>query len=152
MSHINRARKDIQVSQANLAIDTEASYNYSTLVAMLRSGRALMFSYGYRPIGGQQHKTVVEFCGEVLGKEYKNLTEAFDRHAQIQESLMPSRNSASSRYGTILERAKLFVEKVAQIIQAKIGAKVILENFVVKENSEKTKNQQETQSKNNQIL
>lgn len=52
LSHINRARKDIQVSKANLEIDTEAAYNYAYL-AMLRSGRALMFSYGYRPINGQ---------------------------------------------------------------------------------------------------
>jgi uncharacterized protein (UPF0332 family) len=49
--HINRAHKDLKVAKSNLNIDGEASYNYSYL-AMLRTGRALMFSFSYRPIDG----------------------------------------------------------------------------------------------------
>lgn len=60
IKHINRAHKDLKVSEANLKIDNEAAYNYAYL-AMLRTGRALMFSFGYRPIDGQQHKTIVLF-------------------------------------------------------------------------------------------
>lgn len=56
--NIERAFKDLFVSEANFEIDREASYNYSYL-AMLRSGRALMFFYGYRPVGMNQHKTVI---------------------------------------------------------------------------------------------
>lgn len=131
LSHINRARKDIQVSKANLEIDTEAAYNYAYL-AMLRSGRALMFSYGYRPINGQQHKTVVEFCGGVLGEEYKNLTEAFDRMRKFRNKFTyaePGILVSRQQTEQSLERAKIFVEKVAEIIQAKNPQK---ELFVVK--------------------
>ena len=60
IKHFERAKKDLRVAKANLEIDTEAAYNYAYL-AMLRMGRALMFSYGYRPVDGEQHKTVVFF-------------------------------------------------------------------------------------------
>ena len=46
---------------------------------MLRSGRALMLSFGYRPMGGQQHKTVIIFSETVLGKECSPLISKFDR-------------------------------------------------------------------------
>ena len=119
--HFNRARKDITVAVANLEIDTEAAYNYAYL-AMLRTGRALMFSYGYRPTGGQQHKTVVEFCSGVLGEEYKNLTEAFDRMRKFRNKFTyaePGILVSRQQTEQSLERAKLFVEKVAEIIQIK---------------------------------
>lgn len=64
VKHIERARKDLRVAKANLAIDTEASYNYAYL-AMLRSGRALMFSSGLRPLDGEQQKNrsgFLRFC------------------------------------------------------------------------------------------
>jgi len=51
IKHINRASQDLKVSDANLKIDNEAAYNYAYL-AMLRTGRALIFSFGYRPING----------------------------------------------------------------------------------------------------
>lgn len=78
VKHINRAEKDLKVAKANLKIDTEASYNYAYL-AMLRAGRALMFSTGFRPIDGEQHKTTVSFCEHVMGKEFKSLIRHFDR-------------------------------------------------------------------------
>lgn len=76
--HIERARKDLRVAKANLKIDTEASYNYAYL-AMLRAGRALMFSMGFRPVGGEQHKTTVAFCEHVMGKEFVVLVRHFNR-------------------------------------------------------------------------
>lgn len=121
LTHIKRAHKDIQVSKANLMIDTEAAYNYAYL-AMLRSGRALMFLHGYRPVGGQQHKTVVEFCGAVLGEEYENLTEAFDRMRKFRNKFTyaePGILVSRQQTEQSLERAKSFVKKVAEIIQAK---------------------------------
>jgi len=67
IKHLERSNKDIYVSDKNIDIDTEASYNYAYL-AMLRAGRALMFSFKYRPIDGEQHKTVAAFSNHVLGK------------------------------------------------------------------------------------
>lgn len=64
-----RSFRDIKTAKANLEIDEEAAYTFAYL-AMLRSGRALMFLRGYRPTDGRQHKTVVEAAGFPLGKTY----------------------------------------------------------------------------------
>src|SRR4030067_3554883 len=78
VSNITRARKDLITAKANIKIDEEWAYTIS-YHAMLRAGRALMFSSGYRPKGKNQHKTVVDFCAEMLGKDFKTLTTRFNR-------------------------------------------------------------------------
>ena len=126
--HLSRAQKDLVVAKANLEIDSEAAYNYSYL-AMLRAGRALMFSFSYRPIDGRQHKTVVEFCGAVLGKEFKELTLHFDKMRQFRNrftydepGILVSRQEARQSLG----KAGDFVKKIAAIIQKKNPQKKLL--------------------------
>ena len=81
-SHIEalllRAQKDIIAARANLEIDEEVTYNYAYL-AMLRGGRAIVFMKGFRSVDGQQHKTIIELSGEILGEEFKNIIKKFDR-------------------------------------------------------------------------
>ena len=81
-SHIEalllRAQKDIIAAKANLKIDEEVTYNYAYL-AMLRCGRSIVFMKGYRSVDGQQHKTVIELSGDVLGEKFKNIIKKFDR-------------------------------------------------------------------------
>jgi uncharacterized protein (UPF0332 family) len=74
----SRAKQDLIVAEANLKIDSEVTYNYAYL-AMLRTGRALMFSFRYRPIDGKQHKTVVDFAEKMLGTKYSDLVSYFNR-------------------------------------------------------------------------
>lgn len=119
--HLTRARKDIMVAEANTEIDTEASYNYAYL-AMLRAGRAIMFSFGYRPTDGQQHKTVVLFSKAILGKEYSELIAAFDQMRKFRNKftydesgiLVSQRQTEQS-----LKNAREFVKKVTGFIQNK---------------------------------
>ena len=73
-----RAHKDIVTAKANLEIDEEVTYNYSYL-AMLRCGRSIVFMKGYRSVDGQQHKTIIELSGEILGEEFKSIVKKFDR-------------------------------------------------------------------------
>lgn len=73
-----RSRKDLQTSKANLAIDKEWSYAIA-YHAVLRAGRALMMSFGYRPRGRDQHTTVVRFTSIVFGDQLKDLIRKFDR-------------------------------------------------------------------------
>jgi len=75
---VGRAEKDRKTFGLVAASDPEwgATIAYQ---AMLRMGRALMFSYGYLPSDGQQHKTVVEITGKLLGKEFDILIKYFDR-------------------------------------------------------------------------
>jgi len=73
-----RAEKDLRTFELVVAADPEWA---STIVyqAMLRLGRALMFSFGYLPADGQQHKTVVDITGDLLDEEYSLVIKYFDR-------------------------------------------------------------------------
>jgi uncharacterized protein (UPF0332 family) len=75
---ILRAYKDLKTAKANLIIDEGIAYAVAYL-AMLRSARAFMLLKGFRPSDGYQHKTVVEFMFQFLGKEIKALVEHFDK-------------------------------------------------------------------------
>jgi len=58
--------------------------------AMLIAGRSLMFSLGYRPKVIRSHKTTVEFCEIILGKEYKDLVNRFDKARKKRNDLIYS--------------------------------------------------------------
>lgn len=73
-----RSRQDLQTSKSNLSIDEAWSYTIA-YNAMLRAGRSLMISFGYRPLGKDQHATVVRFTSIVFGNEFKKLIHKFDR-------------------------------------------------------------------------
>lgn len=75
---IKRAQKDLKTFGLVIRADPEWA---STIAyqAMLRMGRALMFSCGFLPADGQQHKTVVEITGNILGEKYSLLIKQFER-------------------------------------------------------------------------
>ena len=75
---IQRAKKDLSTSKTLLGQDAEwaATIAYQ---AMLRTGRAFIYSNGYLPADGAQHKTVVELTGMLLGKDYLVLVEKFEK-------------------------------------------------------------------------
>ena len=73
-----RSRQDLQTSKSNLSIDQAWSYAIA-YHAMLRAGHSLMMSFGYRPLGKDQHATVVRFTRIVFGNEFKDLIHKFDR-------------------------------------------------------------------------
>lgn len=75
---IVRAKKDLDTAQTLLAKDPEwaATIAYH---AMLRAGRALLFSSGYLPADGGQHRTVVELTHQLLGKDDASLVERFEK-------------------------------------------------------------------------
>ncbi len=74
---IKQAKKELSTSVKILDVTSELSYTcaYS---AMLYAARALMLLNGYRAVGINKHKTVVEFIGACIGEEYKILIEKFD--------------------------------------------------------------------------
>ena len=117
-SNIKRAQKDLITAKATLEIDEEWSYTIS-YHAMLRAGRALMFSSGYRPKGKNQHKTVVDFCSEILGENFRDLTTRFNRmrvkrHDFIYE---PERPIPKTEAIKSLESAGKFVKEIMEKIQ-----------------------------------
>ena len=76
---IIRAEKDL--STFSLVIDADPEWA-STIAyqAMLRAGRALLYSFGFLPADGQQHKTVVKITGEILGEKYTTTVKKFDKY------------------------------------------------------------------------
>ncbi|HLE50438.1 MAG TPA: HEPN domain-containing protein [Anaerolineales bacterium] len=88
--------------------------------SILQAGRALMFFDGYRPRGGEQHATVVEFLEERLGMAYAAQVRLFDqmrrkRHRVIYEvaGLVSKREAEQA-----IAFAREFVEKITEIITA----------------------------------
>jgi len=113
-----RARKDIVAAKANLEIDEEVTYNYAYL-SMLRCGRAIMFMKGYRSVDGQQHKTIIELSGEILGKEFKSVIKKFDhmRRKRNQFTYDPSLPVSKIEAENALKTAEEFVNIAMNLIQ-----------------------------------
>jgi uncharacterized protein (UPF0332 family) len=112
-SNLDRAQRDLITAKANLKIDQEWAYTIA-YHAMLRAGRAFMFANGYRPKGRDQHKTVVEFCQEILGQEFRHLISRFNRmrvkrHDFIYE---PERPIPETEAVKSLESAEKFVKGI----------------------------------------
>ncbi|MCJ7814150.1 MAG: HEPN domain-containing protein [Candidatus Atribacteria bacterium] len=113
-----RARKDIVAAKANLEIDEEVTYNYAYL-AMLRCGRSIVFMKGYRSVDGQQHKTIIELSGEILGEEFKNIIKKFDhmRRKRNQFTYDPSLPVSKIEAENALKTAEEFVTIVLKLVQ-----------------------------------
>ena len=108
-----RSLRDIKTAKANLEIDEEAAYTFAYL-AMLRSGRALMFLKGYRPADGRQHKTVVEVAGFFLGKTYEDLVYKFEqmRRKRNQFTYEPDLPLGQKETREALKTAHEFVKQI----------------------------------------
>ncbi|MBU4362428.1 HEPN domain-containing protein [bacterium] len=121
-SHIEalllRAHKDIVAAKANLEIDEEVTYNYAYL-AMLRCGRSIVFMKGYRSVNGQQHKTIIELSGEILGEEFKSIVKKFDhmRRKRNQFTYDPFLPVSKIEAENALKTAEEFVTIVLKIVQ-----------------------------------
>lgn len=113
-----RAKKDLIASKANLEIDEEVTYNYAYL-AMLRCGRAIMFMEGYRPTDGQQHKTVIEFTGRILGEKFINIVKKFDnmRRKRNQFTYDPSLPVSKLEAKNALKTAEEFIKKIIELVK-----------------------------------
>lgn len=113
-----RAKKDLIASKANLEIDEEVTYNYAYL-AMLRCGRAIMFMEGYRPTDGQQHKTVIEFTGRILGEKFINIVKKFDnmRRKRNQFTYDPSLPVSKLGAKNALKTAEEFIKKIIELVK-----------------------------------
>ena len=118
---IARARKDLETAQSVLAKDPEwaATIAYH---AMLRSGRALLFSKGYLPADGGQHKTVVELTQHLLGREYSMLVARFEKMRRKRNIFFYE----SDPFGTLTE-AENALKAAAQLVQ-------IIQDRIRKEN------------------
>ena len=118
---IVRAKKDLDTAKLVLPKDPEwgATIAYQ---AMLRAGRALIFSKGYLPADGAQHRTVVELTHTLLGKEYATLVDKFEKMRRNRNQFFYE----SDPFGTLTE-AGTSLKAAAELIPA-------IQKFIRKDN------------------
>jgi uncharacterized protein (UPF0332 family) len=113
-----RAYKDLKTAKANLDIDEGIAYTVAYL-AMLHAARAFILLQGFRLADGYPHKTVVEFMSYFWGKEFKVITEQFDRMRRKRNiftyeiDISISKSEATNA----LDMAKRFVDLIKATIQ-----------------------------------
>lgn len=114
------ASRNISASEKNLSIDEEACYTLA-YNAMIKIARALVFLQGYRPSDGHQHKTTIEVAGEILGKEFRNLIEMFDRMRKKRNQFTydPMLPLSLTEAKTALKTADDFYERVRNFLDKK---------------------------------
>jgi len=119
ISHqLQRSLKDLKTAESNLNIDLTWALAIA-YHAMIRAGRALMYSKGYLPTAKNSHKTVVEFTNLVLGHEYDALVGQFSRlrrrrHDFIYDSI---NHTTSSEAKSSLETAKALIGRIIELIK-----------------------------------
>lgn len=108
---IIRAEKDL--TTFNLVVDDDPEWA-STIAyqSMLRAGRALLFSFGYLPADGRQHKTVVELSGVILGKDFGLLIKQFDRLRKKRNVFFYDSEDAKNQ-----TEAKIALKTAKQLLQ-----------------------------------
>ena len=116
--HVNFKQIEKQIIRAEKDIRT-ATITYH---AMLRVGRALLFSKGYLPSDGGQHKTVVELTHELLGKDYSLLVGKFEKMRRRRNVFFYE----SDPFGTETE-AENALETASELIR-------IIEGLIQKQN------------------
>jgi len=68
------------IRSAKLLMDDDRDNSYQLAYeAMLLAGRALVFSFGFRPRATGSHKIVVDFSKKILGKEIATLVFKFNK-------------------------------------------------------------------------
>ena len=114
---LKRAQKDISTAEHTLGIDDEWAYTIA-FHSMLRAGRALLLHNGYRVSGEGQHKTVVEVSGILLGENFSELTDKFNRMRRTRSDFIYDYIELS------LEESKVAIKNAKELI-LKIEKKTI---------------------------
>lgn len=117
---IERALKDLKTAEANLKIDLTWSLTIA-YHAMIRAGRALMYSNGYLPTAKRTHKTIVEFTKLILGYDYGALVSKFNRlRRKRHDFIYDSKNHIThSEAKSSLDTAKMLIDKIVDLVNQK---------------------------------
>lgn len=108
------AHRDLGVATNLLVSSNDWAYTVA-YNAILQAGRALMFSKGYRPEGGNQHIAIVRFCDLFLSREDALW---FDRmRRKRHQSVYDTAGSVSDREA---ENAVKKAEEIVQVIEVLI--------------------------------
>ena len=114
---LKRAAQDLETAEANLRIDATWSLTIA-YHAMIRAGRALMYSKGYLPTASQTHKTIVESAGIILGERLQDLLAKFNRlRRRRHHFIYDSKNHVNQEEASAaLETAKKLIAEIKSIV------------------------------------
>ena len=115
---LQRALKDLNTAEANLKIDLTWSLTIA-YHAMIRAGRALMYSKGFLPTTRKSHKTIVEITKQILGQDYDVLISKFNRlRRKRHEFIYDSKNHIThSEAISSLETGKQLIDKIVDLVK-----------------------------------
>jgi uncharacterized protein (UPF0332 family) len=123
-SVLAKSNKSIESAKMIMDNDPENSYQLA-YEAMLLAGRALVFSFGYRPRAAGSHKIVVDFSEKVLGEEFSKLVFKFNKMRKIRHYLIygtglsisetDSKNAISSAITFLKEIESLIEDRNPQL-------------------------------------
>lgn len=122
---ISRAYRSIKSAGTLLKDgDPEGSYQLS-YEAMLLSGRALVFSFGYRPRAYGSHKIVVDFAREALGEKNNVIVFKFDKMRKNRHYLIygSGLSISETEAKNAMSSAEKFVLKIEKLVQKKNSQK-----------------------------
>ena len=110
---LGAARRDLSVAKKILDEDYDWAFSIS-YNAMLQSARALMFAQGYRSVGENSHKTVVDFIDVKLGAKYSNKVDLFDDMRRKRHRVIYEKAGVVSRYEAehAIKTAEEFVKQI----------------------------------------
>lgn len=116
---LERAYRNIKSAKTLLKDSDEEGSFQLAYQAMLLSGRALVFSYGFRPRTVGSHKIVVDFTEMTMGKKYKILVKKFDKMRRKRNYLIYGVGLAISKTEAenAIKTAEEFIEKIKEQIQ-----------------------------------
>ena len=117
---LEKSKRSIQSAKLLMDNDHENSYQLA-YEAMLLAGRALVFSFGFRPRALGSHKIVVDFSKKVLGKEIAILVFKFNKMRKIRHYLIYGSGLSISEVDTknAISSATKFLKEVENFIENK---------------------------------
>ncbi len=115
---LKRAQKDLKTAKSNLSIDLTWAFAIA-YHAMMRASKALMYSKGYLPTAKKSHKTIVEFTKLIIGKDYENLINRFNRmRRQRHDFIYDSKNHITFHEAKLsIETAKKLIEEIITLVK-----------------------------------
>jgi uncharacterized protein (UPF0332 family) len=116
-----KARRSVKSAKVLFAdSDFEGSYQLA-YEAMLLSGRALIFSHGFKPRAVGSHKTTIDFVEKVFGKKDDVLVFKFDKMRKNRHYLIygAGLSISETEVKNAISSAKEFVSEIEKLTQKK---------------------------------
>ena len=110
---LGASERDLKAAKAMLNADFDWAFSIS-YNSMLQGVRALMFADGYRAVGEDRHKTIVDYADVKIGKKYGGKVRLFNRMRVKRHSVVYEKANVVSEYEAnfAIKTAEEFLEAI----------------------------------------